>query len=131
VTALEAVIAYYESQGVGVGGETIFVGTEAALPEPGESPGFLTIVETGGRPPIAIHNAGSLKQPSFQITARHEDYRVATALIDAAFAVSEVSDKLMGDVFFLSMRPNQSPFPQTNDGVGRVRKTFNVNTVHR
>jgi hypothetical protein len=113
-----------------VDGKTIFAGTDADIPTTGS---FLTIIETGGESPIGTHNEGhtALRRPGFQVTARATDYRDTSALIQLAYNASRASNVLIGDVYFLTIRPEQEPFGLPLDKNGRSRMAFNVATTRR
>lgn len=137
MTSIEALIQRLEDAGLGVPGSKlstevgIFAGTESDLPSHGN--GFYTIVETGGRPPIGTHNEGhlTLRQPSFQITARAQRYLTARALVGGAMVALTMTNTWIGDRFFLLAKPAQDLFSLPNDGNGRVRVAFNLETTHR
>ncbi|HEX6880942.1 MAG TPA: minor capsid protein [Terriglobales bacterium] len=131
MTSIDAIIQRLVDEGVGVRGTTIFAGTESDLPT--ADSGFITVLETGGRPPIGTHNEGptALRQPSFQITARAGKYRVARNLAEQVHTALTFSNLQIGDRFFLYAAPMQEPFSLPNDANGRVRVAVNIETTHR
>lgn len=130
---LDAIILLLEQRGVGLGGTNIFAGSDAALPDVDTE--FLTINETAGRPPVGIHNSIALRQPAFQIVSRAGEYLPAGNLLELAYNAlggkEPISNLLVGDVFFLSLRPTSEPFSLPPDARNRVRLAFNVNSVRR
>lgn len=130
---LDAIVLRLENLGLGSGGTTIFAGSDVAVPN-GPGP-FISILETAGRPPLGAHNTSSLRQPGFQIVGRGDIYPDVGTLVDQAYAalggVDGLANILLGDVFFLTIRPAGEPFNLPNDAQGRVRIAFNVNTIRR
>lgn len=130
---IDAIILRLTQQGaVGPGG-IIFAGSDASLPD--DDAGFLSVNETAGRPPLGAHNTSSLRQPAFQIVARAGEYPVAGDLLELAYNAlggkEGLSNVLIGDVFFLTIRPTTDPFSLPPDARSRVRLAFNVNSVRR
>lgn len=131
---LQAVIDRLEAQGLGTEGMTIFAGSDVDLP--GIPGGFLTLAETGGGVPIGTHNAGSLRQPTVQVTARADVYTDAAALADLAYLALGGGDQPIvnldiGGAFFLWMRPTNEPLQLPIDANGRNRLAFNVASLRR
>jgi len=129
--AMDALIQRLVDLNLAVKGVTVFAGTESDLPIHGN--GFYTVIETGGRPPIGTHNEGhlALRRPSFQVTARAQKYKVARELAGGAMVALTMVNTQIGDRFFLDCRPSQDLFSLPNDGNGRVRVAFNLETTHR
>lgn len=129
---LDAVVARLEAQGLGIAGASIFAGSDVDLPA---TPGaFLTLAETGGRGPIGTHNAGSLRQPTFQVTARGDLYPEAAALADQAYLALGGGDQALvnvdlSGVFVLWMHPVTEPLQMPIDAQGRSRLSFNVSAL--
>lgn len=126
--SIESITLRLEQAGIGVRGVTIFAGTGADIPNAGT---IITVTETGGQRPIGTHNAGSLRQPAFQVVARSTDYRQAAAKIDQAYSALVVNNTMIGDVFWLRIGPIQEPFPLPVDANGRSRLAFNIETIRR
>lgn len=127
---LDAFVARLEGQGLGVAGTTIFAGSDVDLP-PGPT-AFLTLVETGGRAPIGTHQEPiAIQQPTIQVTARADLYPAAAALADQVIAALSVTNLVIGDLFFLFIRPGQSPVSLPIDAQGRVRLATNFTTAVR
>ena len=132
--SIEAVVTLLEQGAAGVGGTTIFAGSDVNLPTE-STPPFITVLQTAGRPPIGVHNSTSLRQPAFQIVVRGDIYTdvqdVTKQAFEALGGIQGLSNILVGDVFFLSMRPSSEPFDLTPDAQQRVRLAFNVNALRR
>lgn len=130
---IDAVALRLEQEGVGAGGTTIFMGSDVNFP--GNVSAFISIMQTAGKPPIGVHNSTSLRQPALQITARGDRYGDVQILVADAYSAlggdEGLSDILIGDVFFLSMRPSSELFDLPPDAQGRVRIAFNVNALRR
>lgn len=131
---LDALILRLEQRGTGVAGVDIFAGTDVNLPDQG-SPAFLTLVESAGNPPIGTHNAGSLRRPGIQVTARGDLYPEVAALAERAFedlgGKDGLTNILLGDVFFLWIRPSSDLFSLPVDAKERVRVSFNLGMTRR
>jgi hypothetical protein len=140
MTAADAIKArLIEKVGV-VDGTSIF-GNEVDIPM--ATFGILSILETGGYPPIGTHNEGFgiIRQPAFQITARAPGSRATITLIQSAWDAMcakngsnqpiPLSNITIGGVFFLMIRPEQDPFMLSPDANKRFRQSFNVSTVVR
>ena len=134
---LESVLLRLQQQGVGNYSNmaqpiTLFGGTGVDVPNTGT---IITVTETGGPKAIGTHNAGSLKQPSFQVVARSSNYLLAAAKIDQAYAALGgefgLKNLLVGTVFWLYMNPMSEPFTLPLDANGRNRVAFNVETLRR
>lgn len=136
--AIDSVLARLQARGVGVPGTTLFKGTGADLSGAGA---IVTVTETGGQKPVTTHRHGSIKQPSFQVVARNAEYKLAEAKIDQAYlalggqrngvAYAPIANVLIGDVFWLFIRPSSEPFTLAVDGQGRSRLAFNIDTAWR
>lgn len=134
-TTLDAMVERLEDQGVGTGGETIFAGSDIDLPSAG-SPALLTLAESGGFPPMRIHNSSSIRYPSIQITARGSDYQEVSTLLDEAYEALgggdvKIVNQTIGGVFFLDIHPYTEPLQLPLDAQGRVRLSFNVASTRR
>ena len=133
---LETITLRLEQRGVGVRGKNIVWGTGADLPT--TEPWIVSVTETGGRGPMDTHNSGSIKQPTFQVVARAADARVAAAKIDAAYAAlgggdkaNQIANLVIGDVFWLWIKPRSEPFTLTPDTNNRNRIAFNIEGLRR
>lgn len=133
--SIEAITRRLEDRGVGVRGETIFAGGDVALPESGD---FITVEETGGPGMTRTHNAGDLRHPSFQITARGDEYPTVTAMLEAAWEAlgggdqaNKIANLVIEGITWLYIRPAGEPFGMPNDENGRLRVMFNVDTMRQ
>ena len=99
------------SQGVGVYGSDIFLGSKASIPS-GDGP-YLSLTETGGTGSLRSHNGTPVARPTVQILARAKNYNDAKIKLKLAF------DALGGDkglhnvtlsgTFYQSVTPRQQP----------------------
>lgn len=129
--ALDAIIA--KCVDLGVDSQNIFGGTDVDIPGGGGP--YLSVLETGGPPPVSTHNAGVLQTPSFQFTARGDLYPAVAALIDIVYrgfgGTQSLSNVDLSGVFFLWIRPTASPMSLPLDANMRVRLAVNIRTCHR
>lgn len=127
---LDAFVARLEAQGLGTAGTTIFAGSDVDLPSEGSA--LLTLVETGGRAAVGTHaDPIAIRQPSLQLTARADLYQDAVTLLDQAIDALTVTNLTIGDLFFLWIRPLQSPLNLPIDAQGRVRVATNFASAVR
>lgn len=144
MSLITAAVQRLVDRGVGVGGTTIFAGTDVDLPTTG-TPAILTLLQTGGEAPVGTQNdgPGALRKPRFQATARADRYDDALALAEAAWAALggtphdptvprlPIVNLLIGDVFFLWMHPITDFIDLPIDANARVRIAFNVGAQWR
>ena len=117
------------AQGVGVLGATLFIGSQAGIPN--QDGPFVTIVETGGTNPARRQNNDSgYQRPTAQITSRAKDYSIARSKAAAAYAALGGTDGLynltLSSVFYLSITTRQEPTDIGLDDNERVQFTFNI-----
>lgn len=121
--------------GLGVAGQTIFVGSKASLPTPTTTTPFLTIVPTGGSGPEGTHNSTLLPayvRPSCQVVARSTDAAQAEALAHAAYAaIFPVRNQFVNGTWWRSVSMTQEPFDLGEDANARPRWAFNFTCVKR
>lgn len=129
----DAAVLRLVDRGVAVMDENVFIGSDVVLP-PGPGP-FITVMETAGRGPIPVHNAKALRQPALQLTVRGDLMSDVEPLVELSYDAlggdPQIANELIGDVFFLWMRPASDIFSLPNDAEGRVRLAFNVNFLRR
>lgn len=135
IRTIDALIVRLADQNVGVGGTTIFAGSDVNLPNTGV-PAFITLAEAGGPEPTRFHNTPPLRHPSIQLTARGDLYDEVAALLEAAWDAVGGSDHpivnmSIGGVFFLSMYPVGEPLQLPVDAQQRVRLAFNIAMTRR
>jgi len=134
VRTIDAVASIIETAGIAVAGITLFAGSDADLPR--ISGALITLVESGGGPPVGIHNSRALRQPSIQLTVRGDIYTEITTMLELAYIACgggevPLANFSVGDAFFLWMHPAQEPFQLLNDAQGRVRLAFNIDFLRR
>lgn len=136
MSLITAAVLRLVDRGVGVGGTTIFAGTDVDLPTSG-TPAILTLLQTGGESPEGTHQDGAaaLRKPRFQATARADVYDDALALAEAAWAAlggkPPIVNLSIGDVFLLWMHPISDFIDLPIDANARVRIAFNVGAQWR
>jgi hypothetical protein len=131
MTTIEAFVV--RLQQVGIANGIIFAGSDIVIPK-GQGP-YVSLLATPGRPPIGVHNSTSLRQPSIQLTVRGGTFPTVASLSEQCYNAMghdpKIVNLLIGDVFFLSINPEQEPFSLPNDAVGRIRLAFNVLSLRR
>lgn len=136
MSTIAAAVQRLVDQGVGVGGQTIFAGTDVDLPVSG-TPAILTLLETGGEAPEGTHTDGpvAFRKPRFQVTARADVYDEASALAELAYAAlggrPAIVNLAIAGVFFLWMHPISDFIDLPIDANARVRIAFNVGALRR
>lgn len=128
----DAIARRLQNLGLGTEGTTIFVGSDVAIPLTATTgPAIYTVISTGGGRRQKVQNGGSLRNPHFQIVARHKLYATAESAAFQAYAGMDVANIQIVDVFFLHIVPMQEPFDLGKDANGNVRIVFNVETLLR
>lgn len=121
------------SPGVAVYGTSLFVSSRAVIPT-GDGP-YLALIETGGSGPRRTQNAVATPayvQPGAQVIAFASTEPAAKTMITNAYNVLVgVSNRLVGSVWYLWIRPLQEPFDMGLDEAGRIRIGFNVIALKR
>jgi hypothetical protein len=134
MTTMDAFVLHLQNNGIGVGGETIFYGSDVHLPGM-EVPRFITLAAAGGPGPVGAHNAKSMRRPTVQLTARSDEVALAYELCEMAFVAFGGEEKIanitIGDVFFLWIRPANEILQLPNDALNRVRYSFNIESQRR
>lgn len=130
---IDAILTRLQTRGVGVKGTTLFQGTGADIPNSGT---IIIVTETGGPGPMETQNAGSIKQPSFQVVAQSNDPRLVGPKIDAAYLALGGSDQYIRNVsidgiFWLWIKPMSEPFVLPPNANGNSRAAFNVESCRR
>jgi len=95
VRFLDEIVSVLEAAGVGVEGTTIFSTAKATVPRAGAC---LSILATGGAPPVGTHNdgAGAYRRPGAQLIARAPSWAEASALADPLREEAGQPDSLIG-----------------------------------
>jgi hypothetical protein len=128
VAFLYALVALLEAAGVGVFGQTIFIGAKSVMPD-GPGP-WLTIIPYPGLEPTRTQNAqgAATRRPLAQVLARAETQLAAYAMGDAAFvALNGHYNETVQNVFYLSIEARQEPGDLGQlDAKGRAQVAFNI-----
>lgn len=127
------VVSIFVAAGLGVYGDTIFIGPRAALPDTDQA--FLTINVLPGVGPEGTHNSTSVPayvRPSVQIVARATLVSDAEALALAAYlALFPVRNRIVNGTWWRSITMKQEPFELGEDVMSRPRIAFNFDCVKR
>jgi hypothetical protein len=130
MTVAEALRLLLESKGIGVAGETLFL-SDQNIPEDDETI-YYNIHQTGGRFEIETHeDSGSIPEPFFQLTARHGRHIESLRAMEEAWeklVKPKIANEVVGDKFFLWIRPSTPPFELPPDPSQRRRVAFNIAT---
>lgn len=124
---LDEIAARLVSQGVGVIGTNIVLGSKAIIPK-GPGP-YLQLSETGGSAPTRVHNktTANTQRPTAQIAVRALSYVVARTMAKAAYnALDGVRNTTISGVFYQSISARQEPTDIGLDGEARVLIVFNI-----
>lgn len=115
-------------QGIGVLGQTLFVGAKASIPL-GIGP-YTSILETGGSAPERTHNNTARQRPTAQITVRAKDAYAARikakAVYDALGGANGLWNVRLSSVFYLSLTTRQEPMDIGLDDNERQLFVFNI-----
>jgi hypothetical protein len=125
---LDEIAAYLATQGVGIVGSSIFLGSKAVIPS-GSGP-YMSLTETGGTAPTRIHNVpgAHTQRPTAQIMARGTSYKTTRAMIKAAYdALDGKFNTTIGGTFYQKITARQEPTDLGLDEDGsRVTIVFNI-----
>jgi hypothetical protein len=122
------IAARMAAQGVGILGQTLFIGSKANIPV-GIGP-YVWIIETGGTSPARTHNNTATQRPTAQITVRAKDYYAArlkaVAAYDALGGANGLWNIRLSSVFYLSLTTRQEPTDIGLDDNERQQFVFNI-----
>jgi len=124
---LDEIAARLVSQGVGVLGSNIILGSKGVIPA-GDGP-FISLTETGGSAPTRVHNQSvpNTQRPTAQITVRATSYFVARTKAKAAYlALDGVFNTTLSGVVYYSITARQEPTDIGLDVLGRPMIVFNI-----
>jgi hypothetical protein len=107
-------------------GTDVSIGRKAKIPD---GDGIISIVETGGSGTTETHDriGNPYENPSASVTIRHTNSSSGRALAVLAWRKMNVRNITINGVFYLWIRPVQSPFDLGVDEKARSRWTFNLN----
>lgn len=116
------------SQGVGIVGTNIFLGTQAQIPT-GNGP-YISLIETGGTGGARTQNDTALERPTLNILTRGKIPSAVRAMSRAAYAAlggpGGLFNLSLGGTFYLSIIVRQEPTDIGADDVGRGMFSFNI-----
>lgn len=123
---LEAIAKLLEDAGLGVRGQSIFIG---GMPES---------VDEGIRLAFAPGLAGFvdpdlpwIRRSDFQIVVRKSDFAAANGLINQAFGQSIINNQQLEGVYVYSARPFTQPFPLGREEGAHWHLACNVTVIWR
>lgn len=130
---VDDLITILEEANVGTRAVSIFVGAKASLPD-GPGP-FITIIQTGGAPPVGTHNMTTLPayvRPSAQIMARGEDAEAVENMAQAAYnALFPIRNRFVNGTWYVQITMKQSLMDLGEDDPARSRIAFNIDVEKR
>ncbi len=119
--------------GIGTAGVNFFL-ADQNIPT-GMDTIYYSLFQTGGRNGIITQNAGTIPEPFFQLVTRHGKYIEAQRAAEAAWnkfqKVPAITNRTVGDKFFLWVRPLSPTFGLSADSEQRARVAFNIGTSVR
>lgn len=124
---LDEIAARLVSQGVGVIGSSIILGSKGVVPV-GDGP-YILVTETGGSGPTRVHNqtTANTQRPSAQILVRAKSYLVArTKARDAYLALDGVFNTTLSGVLYHKIVAKQEPTDIGLDAQERPMVSFNI-----
>jgi hypothetical protein len=122
---LDEIAARLVSQGVGVLGSNIILGSRGKIPD-GDGP-YLSLTETGGSGPTRIQNqaGANTQRPTAQVAVRAKSYVVARTMAKAAYlALDGVFNTTLSGVLYHSITARQEPTDVGLDAKERPLITF-------
>ena len=124
---LDEIASHLVTQGVGVLGSNIFLGSGAVIPA-GDGP-YMTLTETGGTAPTRIHNIATAhtQRPTAQILVRGKNYVTTRAMAKAAYtALDGKFNATIGGTFYQRITARQEPTDIGLDDASRRQIAFNI-----
>jgi len=125
---LSEIALYLEMQGVAVRGQNVWAGE---IPVNAPSDIAIALYETGGGPPLFVHNQNQRRVESAGVQAivRATDYEVGRAKAEEIVRALTFRDRILSGVRYLSMVPVQSPIDIGRDGNERHRLSVNFDVM--
>lgn len=124
---LDDIAARLVSQGVGVIGSSIILGSKGAIPS-GDGP-YISLTETGGVAPTRVHNkkTPNTKRPTAQVVVRAKSYQVARAKSSEAYvALDGIFNTSLSGTFYQKITARQEPTDIGLDEETRPMIAFNI-----
>jgi len=124
---LDELAAHLVSQGVGVLGTSIILGSKGVIPS-GDGP-YISLIETGGSGPTRIHNTSvaNTQRPTVQVVVRAKSYLTARTKSKAAYvALDGIFNTTLTGVLYHSITARQEPTDIGLDTLERPMVVFNI-----
>lgn len=132
MSVLDDLGLYLEDVGVGIPGETLFLG-QVPLDVPGVAvqDALLALIEVPGLPPERVHTRRDavIEQPVIQVLARglqHDYVEARTRAQTAWLALDGLANVTLNGTHYLWIQALQSPFLLRTDAMGRAVIIFNI-----
>lgn len=131
---LDELLAFFQAQGIGTPGTSLFAGSQAVLPA-GDGP-FTRIIEYGGQPAIrAMRGTVVAEQPRAQVCAHARTYAAARAKAEAAYKAclhaNDAGPVALSGTIYLGLTPLQPPFDLGPDENGRAQVAWNLEALKK
>ena len=118
---LEDIGQYLQSNAVGIVGTDIFYGYLPNSPDD-----CIVLFEYAGEPSEYAHDGSSVEKPGLQVRVRNVSYSSGRSKIDQIKNVLNlITNRVVGETFYLSIIANQSPIGLGRDTQGRSEFVIN------
>lgn len=108
---------------------TLGLGSRTLLPRDPDVAFFVTLIESGGKAPLYVHNTpgAAYVRPGGQVLVRGKDSVVVKAKAQSIWdRLSVVCNQTVNGVWYLYIEMNQNPWDFGVDDANRSRWVFNV-----
>ena len=127
---LDEVGAYLQAEGIGVLGQTLFLGSMPQdEPGTGTQDAVLALIEIPSRPPMRHHDLTLVELPRLQVQTRGAPYGYPAArqkAQDAWQALEAITNQVLSGVTFLRIEAQRSPCWLRTDDLSRTHVVFDV-----
>jgi hypothetical protein len=127
---LDEVGAFLEAEGVGIIGQTLFLGSMPQdEPGTGSQDAIMAVIEIPSRPVLRNHDKALLELPRLQIQTRGAPYSYPVArqkAQDAWEALEAVTNQVLSGVTYLRIETQRSPYWLRTDDMNRPHLVFDV-----
>ena len=127
---LDEIGAYLEQEGIGIIGQTLFLGSMPQdEPGTGSQDAVMAVIEIPSRPVLRNHDKALLELPRLQIQTRGAPYSYPVArqkAQDAWDALEAVTNQVLSGVTYLRIETQRSPYWLRTDDFNRPIFLFDV-----
>lgn len=127
---LDEIGAYLEAEGIGIIGQTLFLGSMPQdEPGIGSQDAVMALIEIPGQPRIASHDLTKYELPYLQVATRGTPYGYPTArqkAQDAWNTLDGLANTSLSGVTYLLIEALQSPFFLRSDDLNRPMIIFSI-----